>query len=131
MAAHYLSAGRNKAFDPVRIPIPRTAEMNPEARDALIRRDADYGQIVCRCEEVSRGEVRDALHRSVPCDSIDGVKRRVRAGMGRCQGGFCSPQVAQIISEELHIPLEQVRKSTYDSRILLSSDKEGLCQKYM
>jgi glycerol-3-phosphate dehydrogenase len=127
MAAKSLKAERNEAFDPVRVPIPRTAEMKQEARDALIRGDADYGQIVCRCEEVSRGEVRDALHRSVSCDSIDGVKRRVRAGMGRCQGGFCSVQVAQIIAEELGIPLEQVRKNTYDSRVLLGGNKEGLC----
>ncbi len=127
MAAEHLNAGRNDAFNPVRTSIPRTAEMAAEARDALIRQDADYGQVVCRCEEVSRGEIRDALHRSVPCDSVDGVKRRVRAGMGRCQGGFCSPQVGLIIAEELHIPLEQVRKNTYDSRVLLGSDKEDLC----
>jgi glycerol-3-phosphate dehydrogenase len=124
IAAQYLGAGRNEVFDPVRVPIPRTTEMAAEERDSLIRQDADYGQIVCRCEEVSRGEIRDALRRSVPCDTLDGVKRRVRAGMGRCQGGFCSPQVTQIIAEELQIPLEQVRKDTYDSRILLGSNKE-------
>ena len=127
MAAGYLGAVANDDFDPVRIPIPRTADMAPAERDSLIRRDADYGQIVCRCEEVSRGEVRDALRRSVPCDSVDGVKRRVRPGMGRCQGGFCAPQVAQIIAEELGIPIEQVRKNTSDSRILLGSDKEDVC----
>jgi glycerol-3-phosphate dehydrogenase len=124
MAAQQLSAAMSDAFDPVRVPIPRTTDMTAEERDALIKEDADYGQIVCRCEEVSRGEIRDALHRSVPCDSVDGVKRRVRAGMGRCQGGFCSPQIARIIAEELHIPLAQVRKNTYDSRILLGGNKE-------
>jgi glycerol-3-phosphate dehydrogenase len=97
--------------------------MARDERDALIRKDESYGIIVCRCEEVSRGEIRDALHRSIPCDTVDGVKRRVRPGMGRCQGGFCGPLVAQIIAEELKIPVENVRKNGYDGYILLGSCK--------
>jgi glycerol-3-phosphate dehydrogenase len=124
MAAGYLGAGRNERFNPVRTPIPRTAELPPGMRDKLIKTDPDYGQIVCRCEEVSRGEIRDALRRSVPCDTVDGVKRRVRAGMGRCQGGFCSMLVMQIIAEELDMPLEQVRKNGRTGTIVLGDNKE-------
>jgi glycerol-3-phosphate dehydrogenase len=123
MAAKYLGATNNEQFDPIRVPIPHTADMARDERDALIRKDESYGIIVCRCEEVSRGEIRDALHRSIPCDTVDGVKRRVRPGMGRCQGGFCGPLVAQIIAEELKIPVENVRKNGYDGYILLGSCK--------
>lgn len=124
MAADYLGAAKNEQFDPIRVPIPQPAGMPRDKRDALIKQDENYGVIVCRCEEVSRGEILDALRRSVPCDTIDGVKRRVRAGMGRCQGGFCGPLVAQIIAGELDIPLEQVRKSKDDSNIVFGDNKE-------
>ena len=59
---------------------------------------------MCRCEEVSKGEILAALNRSVPCDSVDGVKRRVRPGMGRCQGSFCGPLVAKLIAQAKGIP---------------------------
>ncbi len=124
MAAKHLDAEINGEFNPTRKPIPVVKDMPLNERNALIESDKDFGVIVCRCEEVSRGEVLAALRRSVPCDTVDGVKRRVRAGMGRCQGGFCGPQVAQIIAEELDIQVEQVRKSSYDSRILLGDVKE-------
>lgn len=114
----------NPHFDPIRHPIPRTAELPAEERDALIRQNPDYGVIICRCEEVSRGEILAALHRPVPCDTVDGVKRRVRPGMGRCQGGFCGPQVAKIIAEEKGLSLSQVLKSGEGSAIVFGSTKE-------
>lgn len=115
----------NPGFDPVRVPIPRTAEMDPGERDALIKKNPDYGVIVCRCEEVSRGEILDALRRPVPCDTVDGVKRRCRPGMGRCQGGFCGPQVARIIAEEKGIPLERVLKNGLGSPVVFEKTKPG------
>ncbi len=118
-------APENPAFDPVRAPIPRPAQLPPEQRDALIRQNPDYGVIVCRCEEVSKGEILDALRRPVPCDTVDGVKRRVRPGMGRCQGGFCGPLVTQLIAQERGIPLEQVKKSGDGSQLLVGGTKEG------
>jgi len=118
-----IDASANEIFDPVRPAIVNAAELPEEERDALIAQDPDYGVILCRCEQVSRGEILAALRRPLPCDSIDGVKRRVRSGMGRCQGGFCGPLVAQIISKELDIPLESVRKSGTGSEILLGSTK--------
>ncbi len=115
---------RNASFNPIRKAILRPTELSDEARDALIREQPDYGEIICRCEQVSRGEVKAALHRSVPCDTLDGVKRRVRPGMGRCQGGFCGPLVLQIIAEETGLPLERVEKSGPGGELLYGSIKE-------
>lgn len=117
-------AEKNEAFDPVRRPIPRAAELPEAERQALIAADPDYGVIVCRCEEVSRGEILAALRRSVPCDTVDGVKRRVRPGMGRCQGGFCGPLVAGIIAKEKGVPLQEVNKSGAGSWIVCRETKE-------
>ena len=124
MAANYLEAGVNGNFNPVRRAITRAAELPDNERDALIKKDPDYGVIVCRCEEISRGEVLAALRRSVPCDTVDGIKRRVRPGMGRCQGSFCGPNVAQIIAAEKQIPLTAIRKMSDNSRILLCGNKD-------
>lgn len=102
---------RNPDFSPIRKGIPRLKELSRADRDSLIRKNPDYGVIVCRCEEISRGEILDALRSPLCVPTIDGIKKRVRPGMGRCQGGFCMPLVAGIISEELHIPLSQVKKA--------------------
>lgn len=125
LAAQGVPVPDNPAFDPVRPAIPRTAALPDAQRDALIRRDPDFGVIVCRCEEVSRGEIKAALHRPVPCDTVDGVKRRVRPGMGRCQGGFCGPAVAALLAQELGIPPEQVKKSGDGSEIAVGRTKGG------
>jgi len=124
MAANYLEAGVNGNFNPVRRAITRAAELPDNERDALIKKDPDYGVIVCRCEEISRGEVLAALRRSVPCDTVDGIKRRVRPGMGRCQGSFCGPNVAQIIAAEKKLPLTAIRKMSDNSSILLCGNKD-------
>ena len=92
--------------------------MNREERQEAVRRDPLYGNIVCRCETVTEAEIVRAIRRPVGARTIDGVKRRCRAGMGRCQGGFCSPRVAQIISDETGIPLAEVTKDGNGSRIL-------------
>lgn len=125
MAVELLGGAKpSPSFDPVRKPIPRTADLPEDQRDALIRQNPDYGVIVCRCEEVSKGEILDALRRPVPCDTVDGVKRRVRPGMGRCQGGFCGPLVAQLIAREKGVPLEQVLKSGDGSWLVCRDTKE-------
>jgi glycerol-3-phosphate dehydrogenase len=126
MAAGYLEAYLNGNFNPVRKAIIRASELPEDERDALIKKEPDYGVIVCRCEEISRGEVLSALRRSVPCDTVDGIKRRVRPGMGRCQGSFCGPNVAQIIAAEMKIPVTEIRKMSGDSRILLGNNKDEI-----
>ena len=109
---------RNSAFNPIRPAIARPLALSTEARAELIARNPDFGEIVCRCEEVSRGEIIEAMKRPVPCSTIDGIKRRVRPGMGRCQGGFRSPLIVKLISETLNIPEEKVKKGTYGSEPL-------------
>ena len=89
-----------------------------EERNELIRREPAYGTIVCRCESVTEGEILDAIRRPVGARSLDGVKRRTRAGMGRCQAGFCSPKVMEILRRELDIDLTEVTKSGGDSYIV-------------
>jgi len=90
----------------------------------IIERDSDYGEIICRCEKVSKGEIIRAIHQPVPARSLDAIKRRTRAGMGRCQGGFCSPRVLRILSEELKISSLRVTKKGEGSEILTSKTKD-------
>ena len=116
---------RNNSFNPRRKAIPHLRDMSPKERAELIKKNPDYGEIVCRCEEISRGEILDALRSPVCVPTVDGVKKRVRAGMGRCQGGFCSPVVMRIIAEYLGIPLSEVRKGNEDAVIVFGETKEG------
>ncbi len=85
-------------------------EMSDEEKDAYIKANPAYGKIVCRCETVSEGEIRAAIRRNPPAFDIDGVKRRTRGGMGRCQGGFCSPYVMKLIAQEQGMAMEAVTK---------------------
>ena len=116
---------KNAAFDPVRRGIPVLREMDDETREKMILDNPDYGEIICRCEEVSRGEILDALRSPICVPTLDGVKRRVRPGMGRCQGGFCSPLVPKIIAEFLDVPLCEVRNSSASSVINFGETKPG------
>ena len=93
-------------------------KLSDEEKDAYIKEHPAYGKIVCRCEGITEGEIRDAIRRNPPAIDVDGVKRRTRSGMGRCQGGFCGPYVVELISEEQGIPMEEITKKGYDSYIL-------------
>ena len=93
-------------------------EMTDGEKNAYIQEHPAYGKIVCRCETVSEGEIRDAIRRNPPARDIDGVKRRTRSGMGRCQGGFCMPMVMKLLAEEHNIPMEQVTKKGGNSNPL-------------
>lgn len=117
------SVERNPDYSPIRKGVPVLSEMSDEERDALIKQNPDYGVIVCRCEEISKGEILDALSSPICVPTVDGIKKRIRPGMGRCQGGFCSPLVTQIIAEYLGVPLSQVRKSSEDSVIAYGKTK--------
>lgn len=94
------------------------SHMSDEEKDAVIRRDPTFGKIVCRCEGITEGEIRQALRTNPPALDMDGVKRRTRSGMGRCQGGFCAPYVMKLIAEERQIELEQVTKNGGSSNML-------------
>ena len=104
----YLNAPARADFIATREQPPRFIEMSEDERAAAIARDPRFGHIICRCELVSEAEVLAAIHAPIPATTVDGVKRRCRAGTGMCQGGFCGPTVARLIAIELGIPLSQV-----------------------
>ena len=97
--------------------------LSDDERNKLIKENPNYGIIVCRCEEVSKGEIIDALNRPISVPTIDAIKRRVRPGMGRCQGGFCSPLVTKIIADFKNEDILDVRKNQKDSVVVYSHTK--------
>lgn len=98
--------------------------LSPEEHAELLAKDSRWGRIICRCEKVTEAEIVEAIHSPLPATTVDAVKRRVRAGMGRCQGGFCAPRVMEILARELNIPLTSVKKGGKDSEIAISKVKE-------
>lgn len=111
LIAQKLGAKEKEDFISERRGIPEVAKLPPEERSALIAKNPAYGRIVCRCESVSEGEIVDAIRRVPGAVSLDGIKRRVRQGMGRCQAGFCAPLVIGILARELGIPVTEVAKN--------------------
>ena len=112
-------------FVPTRKGILDPRKLSFEARQALVRENPSYGRIICRCEQISEGEILDAIRRPLGARSLDGVKRRTRAGMGRCQGGFCGPKVMELLTEN-GIAWEDLTKCGGESRLLTGFNKEGL-----
>lgn len=110
-------------FNPLRYRVPALRMLPDDVRTQWIEKDPRFGNIVCRCEEISEGEIVDAIHRNPPATTVDGAKRRTRCGMGRCQGGFCLPTVTEIFSRELNIPMEQVTKKGKGSGIVCGKTK--------
>ena len=101
-------------------------KLSREEWAALVRKEPAYGNIICRCESISEGEILDAIHRPLGARSLDGVKRRTRAGMGRCQSGFCSPKTMEILAREWKTSVDTVTKCGKDSRIILGVTKDSL-----
>lgn len=114
---------KNNNYNPIRKGVPVLREMDDETREKMIAENPDYGEIICRCEQISKGEILDALKSPICVPTIDGIKKRIRPGMGRCQGGFCSPLVTKIIAEFLGVPLSEVRKSSAESVITYGETK--------
>ena len=115
---------RKKNWNGIRKGILNPASLSFEERNELIRKEPAYGRIICRCESVTEGEILDAIHRPLGARSLDGIKRRTRAGMGRCQAGFCSPRTMEILHRELGLPYEKITKSGGDSRLVIGRTKE-------
>jgi glycerol-3-phosphate dehydrogenase len=105
--------------------ITRFKELGEAERHRLIQQNSRYGTIVCRCETVTEGEIEDALNRPLPPGSIDALKRRLRPGMGRCQGGFCSPKVLELIAKRFGIKPEEVPKDRGGTYIVTGYTKGG------
>lgn len=108
-----------------RPPVVRFDGLDAEHRREMIAKNPAYGKIICRCETVTEGEIVDAIHRPIAPRSIDAVKRRCRAGMGRCQGGFCSPRVHEILARELGLPMEAITLDKQGSFIITGKTKTG------
>ena len=106
---------RNPDFNPYRENMHAFREMSDEEKNAFIQTHPDFGRMVCRCESVSEGEIRAAIRKNPGAVDVDGIKRRTRAGMGRCQGGFCLPRVLKILSEETGVPMAAVTKKGGES----------------
>ena len=126
MLEQKLSLKKKKDFIAGRKGVPHFAGLSREEQEELIRSDPAFGRIVCRCETVTEGEVLNAIRRPLGAKSLDGVKRRTRAGMGRCQAGFCTPRTMELLSRELGIPLEDVVKNDCQSRLILGENKDSL-----
>ena len=123
LVAKKLGAEIKDDFIATRRGITPLRELPFEERRDIIEKDSAYGQIICRCEQISEGEIIEAIRRGAR--SLDGVKRRVRAGMGRCQGGFCAPRVMEILARELNLSSTELSKSGGESRLITGSTKEG------
>ena len=118
MIARKAGAQKKADFIATRKGIPHVAAMSREERAAIIKERPDYGTIVCRCENVSEGEIVDSIRRTLGARSLDGIKRRVRQGMGRCQAGFCTPRTMEILSREAGIPMEEICKNQPGSEMI-------------
>ena len=103
--------------------IARFHELSREEQDKLIKQNPLYGKIVCRCETITEGEIVDAIHSIIPARSVDAVKRRLRAGMGRCQGGFCGPKVLEILARELGCSASDICKNNKKSYMIVGKVK--------
>lgn len=117
---------KNENFVATRKGVLDPDALSKEERIELIRKNPAYGNIICRCEMITEGEILDAIHRPLGAKSLDGVKRRTRAGMGRCQAGFCSPRTMEILARERHVSMFDITKSGGDSKIVVGTNKDSL-----
>lgn len=122
--AKSLHLKENPSFCEKRKGILNPSALSMEERNELIRKQPAYGNIICRCEMISEGEILDAIHRTLGARSLDGVKRRTRAGMGRCQSGFCSPRTMEILEREVPMSMFDVTKAGNGSEIVYGYNKK-------
>ena len=120
----YLSLKPNESFNPYRKAITKIANLSNEELNELIKENPLYGHVICRCEVVSEAEIVEAIHRFPGARDLDGIKRRTRAGMGRCQMGFCTPRIMEILKRELKIEFKDITKKGNNSKLIVSSIKE-------
>ncbi len=123
MVAEKLQLSQKAHFQAHRKAIPQFSKLSNAEREKLIDQNPLYGKIVCRCEMVTEGEIVDSIRRPVGAKDLDGVKRRTRAGMGRCQAGFCTPRIMEIISRELGCDMQDVTKRGGESQVVVGRTK--------
>ena len=117
---------KRKDFNPIRRPMHYFKNATTDEKNEIIKNDKSFGKIVCRCETVTEGEILEAIRTNPKPRDLDGVKRRTRAQMGRCQGGFCMPYIIELLSKELDIPYEKVTKFGGNSIVNIGITKENL-----
>jgi len=117
---------KNLLFNPIRRKRIKFNELSDKEKAELIKKDPQYGNIVCRCETITEAEIVDAIHRNAGGQTVNGIKRRCRPGAGRCQGGFCGPKVLDILARELNIKPEEVVLENIGSEILIGRTKEKI-----
>lgn len=122
--AETLSAEKKAGFHSIRRRVTDMNRIDLAGRNAKIQKNPAYGRIICRCESVSEGEILEAIHRPLGARSLDAVKRRTRAGMGRCQSGFCSPKVMEILEHELSLASTRMTKHGPGSEIVYGENKK-------
>ena len=110
-------------FKATRKGIPIFHKMSREEQEEMIQKNPLYGTVICRCETITEGEIVDAIRRPLGAKTVDAVKRRVRAGMGRCQAGFCGPRVLEILARELKVSPEQINKNLKGSYMVVGKNK--------
>lgn len=125
VAGKFETVEKNDKFNPIRRPRIKFEELTAKEKAEMIKKDSKYGRIICRCEMITEGEIVDAIHRSAGGRTLNGIKRRVRPGAGRCQGGFCGPRVMEILARELGKDLTEICQEGIDSKILLCKTKEA------
>ncbi len=124
LVADKAGASQKSDWNGTRKGIIRPSSLSQEERAELIRKNPAYGTIICRCEGISEGEIRDAVTRTLGARSLDGIKRRVRQGMGRCQGGFCTPRTMEILAAETGLRMEEICKNIPGSEILKGAEQQ-------
>lgn len=122
--ADYLHLPTNESFKPNREGITQFSKLSDEEKQDILKKDNNYGKIICRCEVVSEAEIIDAINRPLGARDLDGIKRRTRAGMGRCQGGFCTPRVMEILARNLNIDITDITKHGRKSNIVIGRVKK-------
>jgi glycerol-3-phosphate dehydrogenase len=123
LAAAGLSLKERPGYRPERPGIQRVRDADPEQLERLYSLDSRYAHLVCRCEHISEAELVRAIHSPIPARTLDALKRRVRVGTGRCQGGFCTPRVLEILARELGLPPDSICKDAPGSELLVGPNK--------
>jgi len=125
LVADLLPLEEKKNFDPYFEFPPILRELPFAEREKLINEDPAYGHMVCRCELVTEGEIKSVLKMQPAASDLDGIKRRVRATAGRCQGGFCTPRIIDILSRELNLSYDQITKFGRNSKLIYGDNRRG------
>ena len=115
----------NEKFNGTRRPSHYFRELSIDEKNEIIKNNPDYAHVICRCETVTAGEIIEAIRTNPRPTDIDGIKRRTRASMGRCQGGFCTPYMVEILAREMGVSVTEITKSGGESYINVAKTEKG------